>query len=224
MNAADQAISFARSQIGKPYVSGGIGPNGYDCSGLVQTSYRSAGITLPRITQAMVFSGTGLSKEQLQAGDLVFPDVGHVQLYVGNGQIIEAAHTGTNVRQVNMWGFQYGRRVTAPGLNAVNVMWGDLMPGKNEPRKNDGKPGSGTIYDPRFPSDGLMPNGDRNGKGSPLGLDPALPGVDTIQKIYDMLASFGTVIEFFSSGHNWIRAAEFLGGLLLLFLGIKGLQ
>ena len=210
MNAADQAISFARSQIGKPYVFGGIGPNGYDCSGLIQTSYRTAGITLPRVSQAQVFSGTGLSKEQLQAGDLVFPDIGHVQLYVGNGQVIEAAHSGTNVRQVNMWGFQYGRRVTSPGLNIINA----AVPG--------------LLFDPRYPPDQIMPNGKMNGHGGPSGLDPALPGVGGLDnaiagigQIVDLLNGFG---KFFSSGHNWIRAAEFLGGLLLLFLGIKGLQ
>ena len=192
MNAADQAISFARSQIGKPYVFGGIGPNGYDCSGLIQTSYRTAGITLPRVSQAQVFSGTGLSKEQLQAGDLVFPDIGHVQLYVGNGQVIEAAHSGTNVRQVNMWGFQYGRRVTPPGLNVINTGL-DINPWQLVSPFGAGIGGIGDV-------------------------------AGTVGKIYDMLASFGNVISFFSSGHNWIRAAEFLGGLLLLFLGIKGLQ
>ena len=199
MNAADQAISFARSQIGKPYVFGGIGPNGYDCSGLIQTSYRTAGITLPRVSQAQVFSGTGLSKEQLQAGDLVFPDIGHVQLYVGNGQVIEAAHSGTNVRQVNMWGFQYGRRVTPPGLNVINAA---------------------------NPLNGLPPWVTGIYPGVPTAPDLlGLGGIaDSVGKIYDMLTSFGKVIAFFSSGHNWIRAAEFLGGLLLLFLGIKGLQ
>lgn len=115
MSIPDDAVAFARTQIGKPYVFGAAGPNSYDCSGLVVASYAHAGMPgLPHYTGSLIFKGTDVPKSQLQVGDLVFPDSGHVQLYSGNGKIIEAAHTGTNVREVNMWGFWRARRL-APG-------------------------------------------------------------------------------------------------------------
>jgi hypothetical protein len=119
MNQADIAIQFAREQIGKPYKFGATGPNAYDCSGLVQAAYHAAGIQLPRTTMQQIFAGQKVASEsQLQPGDLRFPDAGHVQLYVGGGQVIEAPTTGENVRQTNAWGsFYAGRRVTSPGIS-----------------------------------------------------------------------------------------------------------
>lgn len=125
--AANSAVAWARSQIGKPYKWGATGPNAFDCSGLVQQAYKHAGINLPRTTQQMIFSGHRVSKKDLQIGDLVFPDPGHVQLYSGNGNIIESPHTGLNVREVKMWGFMTARRVVptvksgmAPGTPGVH--------------------------------------------------------------------------------------------------------
>lgn len=109
--AARQAINFALSQVGKPYIYGATGPKGYDCSGLIMAAYASAGISLPRTTYAQALAGHGVAKANLIPGDLVFPDPGHVQIYLGNGQVVEAPHTGTNVRVTNMWGFWKARRV-----------------------------------------------------------------------------------------------------------------
>lgn len=114
-NAADTAISFVRAQIGKPYVWGATGPNSYDCSGLVYAAYKRAGITLPRTTGTMILAGHGVTRAELQPGDLVFPNPGHVQIYVGGGRVIEAPTTGIPVREVPMWGFWRARRVTSPG-------------------------------------------------------------------------------------------------------------
>jgi len=109
--AVGEAISFARAQIGKPYQWGALGPNAFDCSGLVQQAYKAAGIKLPRTTAMQILVGKKVAKSDLIPGDLVFPDAGHVQLYVGNGQVIEAPRTGEKVRQVAMWGFFTARRV-----------------------------------------------------------------------------------------------------------------
>ena len=49
--AAATAIAYARAQLGKPYVWGGTGPDGYDCSGLVMMAYQAAGVTIPRTSQ-----------------------------------------------------------------------------------------------------------------------------------------------------------------------------
>ncbi|MFC4032887.1 NlpC/P60 family protein [Streptomyces polygonati] len=97
---ADQAIAFARAQIGKPYVWGATGPDSFDCSGLTQAAYKAAGITLPRTTYDQVDVGTRVSEADLQPGDLIFfySDVSHVGLYIGGGNMIHAPHTGTVVK------------------------------------------------------------------------------------------------------------------------------
>ena len=110
---AQQAVAWARTQIGKPYQYGATGPNSYDCSGLTQAAYKSVGVSIPRTTEEQILIGTAVSRANLVIGDLVFPDIGHVQLYSGNGNIVEAAHTGTNVREVPIWGFSAARRVVA---------------------------------------------------------------------------------------------------------------
>ena len=99
-SVADQAIAFARQQLGKPYVWGATGPDSYDCSGLTQAAYKAAGITLPRTTWDQVNVGTRVSESNLQPGDLIFfySDDSHVGLYIGNGEMIHAPHTGTVVK------------------------------------------------------------------------------------------------------------------------------
>ncbi|WP_354640977.1 C40 family peptidase [Kitasatospora camelliae] len=97
---AAAAIGFARAQLGKPYVWGATGPDSFDCSGLVQAAYRSAGISLPRTTYAQIAAAPRITRDQLQPGDLVFfyAGVTHVGLYTGNGQMIHAPHPGAPVR------------------------------------------------------------------------------------------------------------------------------
>lgn len=97
---AQQAIAFARNQLGKPYVWGATGPDSYDCSGLTQAAYKAAGISLPRTTWEQVKVGTRVSEADLQPGDLIFfySDISHVGLYIGNGEMIHAPHTGTVVK------------------------------------------------------------------------------------------------------------------------------
>lgn len=114
-NAADIAISYARAQVGKPYKWAASGPNSFDCSGLTMAAYAQAGISLPHFTGLQVLKGVAVTRDQLQPGDLVFPDSGHVQLYTGNGNVVEAPHTGANVREVPMWGFWKARRIVPGG-------------------------------------------------------------------------------------------------------------
>ena len=112
------AIAFARAQIGKPYRWGGTGPDAYDCSGLVQAAYKSAGVNLPRTTTLMLTVGKPVAKADLAPGDLVFPDPGHVQLYTGGGNQVEAPRAGENVVERPMWGFMTARRVAGDGGTA----------------------------------------------------------------------------------------------------------
>ncbi|GHH62809.1 hypothetical protein GCM10017673_02640 [Streptosporangium violaceochromogenes] len=109
---ARAALSFAYAQVGKPYQYGGTGPGGWDCSGLVQASWRSGGVTLPRTTWAQWSWGASrrVSLSELQAGDLVFSEgLGHVSLYAGGGKIVHAPQTGDVVKVVPL--SSYGRRL-----------------------------------------------------------------------------------------------------------------
>lgn len=94
------ALSYAYAKLGSPYVWGAAGPDAFDCSGLVQAAYRSAGISLPRTTYAQIDAGRRVSRSELQPGDLVFfySGVSHVGIYVGNGQMIHAPNPSAPVR------------------------------------------------------------------------------------------------------------------------------
>ncbi|WP_329256081.1 NlpC/P60 family protein [Streptomyces sp. NBC_01478] len=98
---ARQAITFARAQVGKPYVWGAAGPGSYDCSGLTQAAWKAAGVTLPRITAAQADAGTTVPLADAQPGDLVFfhDDASHVGVYVGDGMMIHAPKPGAYVRE-----------------------------------------------------------------------------------------------------------------------------
>lgn len=95
-----RAWFWARAQAGKPYVFGGTGPYGFDCSGLVMEAYRHIGITLPRTTYEMLASSKLIpeSARNARRGDLAFFGSGHVEL-VGRmvGVTFGAHQTGTLV-------------------------------------------------------------------------------------------------------------------------------
>ncbi|RSS55056.1 C40 family peptidase [Streptomyces sp. WAC01280] len=97
---AAEAISFARAQLGKPYVWGATGPSAYDCSGLTQAAWRAAGVSLPRTTYTQINAGQRVSRSQLAPGDLIFfySGISHVGLYIGGGQMIHAPRPGAPVR------------------------------------------------------------------------------------------------------------------------------
>ncbi|MCT1640410.1 hypothetical protein HMPREF3086_17620 [Dietzia sp. HMSC21D01] len=83
------AVRNALSQQGVPYVWGGTTPGqGLDCSGLTQWAYRDAGVEIPRLAQEQGV-GVQVSAQDLMPGDLLVWD-GHVAMYIGNGQIVEA--------------------------------------------------------------------------------------------------------------------------------------
>lgn len=99
-------IQAAKTALGKPYVWGGSNlASGVDCSGLLQAAFAKAGLTLPRVSYQQANFGTRVGLDALRPGDLVAWDnssrnVGadHIALYIGNGQILEAARPGTVVR------------------------------------------------------------------------------------------------------------------------------
>jgi cell wall-associated NlpC family hydrolase len=109
--AAAAAIRAALGEIGTPYVWGGSSPSGFDCSGLVQWAYAHAGLALPRVAQDQYDSTPGLPVgTSLEPGDLVFfgrgaHAVDHVGIYLGDGRMVDAPHTGAVVRVEPMTGF-----------------------------------------------------------------------------------------------------------------------
>ncbi|MEU1897688.1 NlpC/P60 family protein [Nocardiopsis dassonvillei] len=99
-------LDFARAQIGKPYVWGGTGPDGYDCSGLVQAAWAQAGVNLPRTTYDQVNAGTRISRDAVQPGDLLFfyseSSPSHVGIYSGNGNMIHGSNPSKPLEEVSL--------------------------------------------------------------------------------------------------------------------------
>jgi peptidoglycan DL-endopeptidase CwlO len=94
-------VGIAMRYLGTPYVWGGSSPSGFDCSGFVMYVFAQVGISLPHYTVAQYNypDSASVSRSQLQPGDLVFfAGLGHVGIYVGNGQFIHAPHTGDVVK------------------------------------------------------------------------------------------------------------------------------
>lgn len=107
------ALQAGMTQIGKPYVWGATGPDGFDCSGLVVWAYKQVGKTLPRSSQAQAQGGTPVDQKDLQPGDVVlfYPDASHVGLYAGNGNVLHASTFGVPVKVQSMASFPfYGAR------------------------------------------------------------------------------------------------------------------
>ncbi len=103
---AGKAVAFAYSKLGCPYVFGGTGPcgSGYDCSGLTQAAWAAAGVSIPRTSESQWAGLPHVSS--LQPGDImVFNGAGHVGIYVGNNELIDAPHTGLDVELVAFTGW-----------------------------------------------------------------------------------------------------------------------
>jgi cell wall-associated NlpC family hydrolase len=110
------AAHVAMAQRGKPYSWGGAGPNSFDCSGLVYSSFRAVGVNLPRTSRAQSTAGVHVPWSQLRAGDLLFfySPVGHVGIYLGYGVMVHSSTYGKPVSIVpvgSVPGFNTARRV-----------------------------------------------------------------------------------------------------------------
>ncbi|WGP12009.1 C40 family peptidase [Streptomyces sp. SH5] len=101
--SAASIVAFAKAQVGDAYVSGGTGPNAWDCSGLVQAAYRTAGIDLPRVSQSQSTAGTQVSLDNLLPGDILYwggaGSAYHVAIYVGGGEFVGAQNSSTGTVQ-----------------------------------------------------------------------------------------------------------------------------
>jgi peptidoglycan DL-endopeptidase CwlO len=101
-----KAVAFAYAQLGKPYQWGATGPGSYDCSGLAQAAWAAAGVTIPRTTYEQWAALPHISTSALEPGDLLYFDgIGHVAIYVGGGDIIDAPQTGMDVQKIPLAGW-----------------------------------------------------------------------------------------------------------------------
>lgn len=97
--AAVQAVNAALGKQGSPYVFGAKGPSQFDCSGLVQWSYKQAGVDVPGSTKSQVSEGRGVSRSDLRPGDVVFyySSASHNAMYIGGGKVVHAPTEGQDV-------------------------------------------------------------------------------------------------------------------------------
>ena len=104
-----QVVGIALQYLGVPYVWGGASPStGFDCSGFVMYVFAQVGVSLPHHAASIYGYGTPVSRDQLAAGDLVFFDgLGHMGIYIGEGQFVHAPHTGDVVKISSLYDSWY---------------------------------------------------------------------------------------------------------------------
>ena len=96
-------VAYAKGFLGYPYVYGNNGPNSFDCSGFVQYVYKHFGYSLSRSSKTQANDGVAVSKSNLQPGDIIIfkntakTEIGHVGIYIGDGQFIHASNSRTGV-------------------------------------------------------------------------------------------------------------------------------
>ena len=102
-----RVVGYAKKFVGIRYVYGGSSPrSGFDCSGFVRYVYAHFGVALPHSSYAQFGDGRRVSRQSLRPGDLVFFDgLGHVGMYIGNGEFVHAPHTGTVVQVSSLGGW-----------------------------------------------------------------------------------------------------------------------
>lgn len=121
MVTGGQLLTSAQRYLGVPYAWGGESVSGIDCSGLVQLAAQGLGLTVPRTSEEQSAAATPISAAAAQPGDLVFyggppGQASHVGIYAGGGQMLDAAHTGSNVQIESLWpGAYFGR---LPGVSS----------------------------------------------------------------------------------------------------------
>jgi cell wall-associated NlpC family hydrolase len=117
-SVAERAAAVALQQVGSAYRYGGSSPAGFDCSGLVQYSYRVAGMRVPRTTSQLWQSAGSVAYGDLQVGDLLFfrfdGKLSHVGIYVGDEQFVHAPSSGKTV-SIDSLDAEYYRRALIRG-------------------------------------------------------------------------------------------------------------
>jgi cell wall-associated NlpC family hydrolase len=166
------AVEFALAQQGRPYVWGATGPLAYDCSGLTQRSYATAGVPLPRVSADQARAGSPVRLLDLQAGDLLFwaydpanlNTVHHVAMYLGGGYVVHAPQPGEVVEVAPIWLSGYAGAVRVAGVPTGAAV--PTFPGL--PGAAGAQLGTGPVGDPTLP----IPPGSVPGGSTPPGTTP----------------------------------------------------
>jgi cell wall-associated NlpC family hydrolase len=148
---ARAAVRWALAQLGDPYRWGATGPDTFDCSGLTSSAYRAAGVSIPRVSRAQWGAGPHVQLANLLPGDLVFyadnpadpSTIHHVGMYIGNGLMVHAPHTGDVVRVASIWRESYA--------GATRIVPGVITPGLPGPPPTAPPPTSPTPPPPPPP-------------------------------------------------------------------------
>lgn len=102
----EKVLAAAHAQLGKPYLWGATGPSSFDCSGFTQYAFAAGGVTLPRTSRQQWYAGSHPELSEARPGDLLFwgtpgaspESIHHMSIYLGNGYMIVAPHSGAVVR------------------------------------------------------------------------------------------------------------------------------
>jgi peptidoglycan DL-endopeptidase CwlO len=145
---ARAAVRWALAQLGDPYRWGATGPDSFDCSGLTSSAYAAAGVSLPRVSRAQWGAGPHVAVANLLPGDLLFyadnpgdpASIHHVGMYIGNGLMVHAPHTGDVVRVASIWRESYA--------GATRIVPGVITPGLPGPPPTAPPPTSPTPPTP----------------------------------------------------------------------------
>lgn len=216
----EKAIAYALAQVGKPYVWGGIGPRGYDCSGLTSQAYKAGGIYVPRTAGAQRLVGTKVDGTWLP-GDLIFPRApsspsgNHVVMYIGGGRVVEAPRTGLNVR--------VGDPPAKSEILAVRRM---VKTNQTAWAAQYQKAGFGLgDFDPFGPARegplGDIAGGAWDAVTGPWGF--GFPGKvwENGDEIVDGTKTVLDAAAFLINPHNWYRVGMFLLGAAALYVALK---
>ena len=145
---ARAAVRWALAQLGDPYRWGATGPDSFDCSGLTSSAYAAAGVSIPRVSRAQWGAGPHVAVANLLPGDLLFyadnpgdpASIHHVGMYIGNGLMVHAPHTGDVVRVASIWRESYA--------GATRIVPGVITPGLPGPPPTAPPPTSPTPPTP----------------------------------------------------------------------------
>ena len=114
-----QAAAVALDQVGVRYRYGGNGPQGFDCSGLVQYAYAQAGVAVPRTTGQLWAAAVDVDRGDLRVGDLLFfrieGKMSHVGMYLGQRRFVHAPQSGRTVSVASLDAPFYRRALLRAG-------------------------------------------------------------------------------------------------------------
>ena len=120
----NDVVSIAYSLLGAPYIGGGNGPYGFDCSGFTQYVYSRVGVYVSRSSWSQIYDGVGVSYDNAAPGDIISWGYGttptHSALYVGNGMMIHAANPSTGVILSSVDGWLRGSGTTILSVRRIN--------------------------------------------------------------------------------------------------------